>query len=407
MPIASKVLIPLVTVAVVVTIVLTIGVVEARNQHDLKVQRKAKEVKAAADEVEVIAKGSQEGAAEFEALAKRVLEGASEAARQEYDAKVRSGVDPQSAFEVAMEHFVETEVLKQFQQALDALIDIQKSPQTIDETQWEAANKAYQQAELNLKTLTDRLDEAYLLFFGEIPTEQGMRTVVTKGIGVEPMKRTLNHVQHLIGVQKAVFNTQISDGEKTLTQFRDRVEETKNEATKWQRAAERAEFAQQERTKERDQTKTDLATEQQSLATEVAKRDKFQTEVDTTTAQLTDVLQRCRQKVLVVQAAEKRVDSLRGLKQVVITQDGLGVRGQVQQVGADGTIRISLGARVGVKPGVRLHVYRFDPKPEYLGELEVTSSDSDGANGQMLPAYRQLEIRVGDRVATIDGIGPE
>src|SRR5438445_13586608 len=62
-------------------------------------------------------------------------------------------------------------------------------------------------------------------------------------------------------------------------------------------------------------------------------------------------------------------------------------------------VSISLGSAAGLKEGDTLHVYRLEPKAEYLGKLRVVIVEANAAVGRLQEGMHG-EVRPGDRVSS-------
>jgi hypothetical protein len=96
---------------------------------------------------------------------------------------------------------------------------------------------------------------------------------------------------------------------------------------------------------------------------------------------------------IVAKKAEKSVET--GIK----TPPPEDVQGEVEEVGVDGLISISIGSDAGLLRGHVLNVFRLTPKPSYLGEIRIIDVTPHKAVGKLLnPEYRKI-IKKGDLVA--------
>jgi hypothetical protein len=400
MPTLGKVFAIAVLVLTIPFLLLSVGVLKAREQWDKKIKQKADEAAKMAALVETLASGTQEvlgPGGEFEKLADEVLRNASDAARKEFRERRNQGLAPTAAFEIAFDLFVDQQVIDRFQQAIKGLNDIQRTT-PIDESQFNAAVAAYTAAERDLAQARTDLENGYMLFLGQTLQNPGVRGLATKGMGIEPLKTTVNRVQQAIVDQRTVFEVQLSDGDKNLTSLRDRVQAEVDRANKMKLAALAADQELTERTKEVAQLKQDLADEEATVKRELQKLDEMIAALDDLKERFAKATEDSRNLVALIKERELRIDAMRG--PVVLSANGRVPKGKIQQVDPDsGDVRINIGARLGVKPGVQLHVYRLNPEAKYLGLLEVTQSDSDSAVGRMLPEYRQLPVQAGDNVA--------
>jgi hypothetical protein len=73
------------------------------------------------------------------------------------------------------------------------------------------------------------------------------------------------------------------------------------------------------------------------------------------------------------------------------------VEGVVTAVGAKDLLEISIGADDGLKKGHTLEIYRSN---SYLGRVQVMETWPDRAVVKIIPEYRKVIIKKGDRVAT-------
>jgi hypothetical protein len=76
------------------------------------------------------------------------------------------------------------------------------------------------------------------------------------------------------------------------------------------------------------------------------------------------------------------------------------VRGQVKAVGIDGLVSISVGSDAGLLKGHTLEVFRTEPKPQYLGVLQIIEVSPHEAVGKLLtPQFKKL-VQTNDQVAS-------
>jgi hypothetical protein len=400
MPTASKVLIGIVIfLALVVFIPLATWVLEARRQWDTKVKAKAAEVAKVEKEVEVLTRGSEEVSKEYKDLAKSVLQNGSAVANQEYDKKINEGFNPKTAFEVAMDQYIDSRLVEAHREALRRLNDVQKTAPP-DKIAQEEAIKAYNAADADLQVAQRNLEAAFRMYFGS-EGPGGIRNLLAKGMSVDDMRAVLIQIRHATTAQRTVHNTIYSDWLKNLTQIRDLWQQTAYEANTLRIAADNGMRELEEQNKEYELTAAELQREELQLAMEIEKRDKA-------IAELTDLQQRFEEKTnsakllaQQVKVTEVMIDQKRGLNTAVISSDGRIPSGKVQKIDeSTGTLTINLGTRAGIRPGVQLEVFRFGENAKYLGKLEVIRSDSDGSTARMLPEYRQVGVRAGDLVAS-------
>jgi len=78
------------------------------------------------------------------------------------------------------------------------------------------------------------------------------------------------------------------------------------------------------------------------------------------------------------------------------------VKGQIQEVGKDGLVEISIGSDQGLKKYNTLEVYRLNPKAEYLGTLRVVEVYNHKAVGRLMQNTftTRKTVRMGDQVAS-------
>ena len=393
---AGKVLIILIILVSMFFMWMSASVLEARNQWDIKVKKKADEAINMAKQVDLLANGSPEGRAEFDKLAKAVLELGSAACRAEYDKRVNEGFEAKIAFEMSMAVFLDQKTISDYQKAVTALNDLEKQP-TLEEAELERALAAYTGAEKALSQARSSLDTAYSMFFGQTLQQPGVRGL--KGLSIDAMRDTVSRVQRAIAVQKTTFETLLSDGEKNFTELADRVKEVQNRANTLQKAATSEELERDERIKEVVKFTAELNAEQSDRDNEMKLRDAEKAALAQLQKRFDQAVADCRLFVLRIKVDEIEFETRRGLKTAVLLPNGKVPAGKVQQVAEDGTIQVNLTQSL-VAPGVQLHVYRWDPEAEYVGILEVIRADSDGSVGRMLPEFRQRTIRRGDWVSS-------
>jgi hypothetical protein len=91
----------------------------------------------------------------------------------------------------------------------------------------------------------------------------------------------------------------------------------------------------------------------------------------------------------------------RGVPAEVPLPPDLEVRGQVTAVSETGVIRIDRGRRQGLARGHTLEVYRFDPKPEWAGQLRLVEVGEGEALGVIVtPSNRKVTVFARDEVGT-------
>jgi hypothetical protein len=76
------------------------------------------------------------------------------------------------------------------------------------------------------------------------------------------------------------------------------------------------------------------------------------------------------------------------------------VRGIIKKVGADGLVSISIGSDAGLLRGHTLEVFRTEPKPQYLGVVQIIEVSPHEAVGKLLtPQFRKM-VQPNDQVAS-------
>ncbi len=407
MPTAGKVLVILIILATIGFLWLSFAVLETRHQWDAKVKAKAAEVAKVHQEIVVLKGGTEEFATNYKALVDEVLASGSEAARQELAKRIAEGHSVKTAFQLAMDLYIEKEKIDAYQQAVREINEMTKTP-VIEEATWNAAVDKYKAADADLNLARANLDKAYAAYFGQAVTAGGAPSVrdmlsaaSPKGfLGLDQMTDFPAHLRQLVSSQAANYRAQLSEGQKNGTFMKDKVQATVAEANTWRNTMEGAQREQEERTNEETDLTQQKAREETALANAKAARDKAQQEYDQLLAAWQKAEVETRWYADQIKLAEIRYDQQRGLKTAVVSDTGLVPQGVVQRIDPqDGTIRISIGTRVGVKTGSQLHVYRYGSDPRYLGLLEVVKSDSDGADARMLPEYRQAAIQTEDLVS--------
>ncbi len=411
MPTISKVLVVLIVLVSLGFIYLSYTVLEARRNWDVVIKKKAAEVDKVAAEVEIMATGDEDARKLFkEFVEKELLPLASTEANAVYKKKIDEGTDAMAAWAVAMDSFIDSKTLTAFQQSVEKLNDLQRAS-IPEETQWQEALRAYEAAERDLDQQMKNLDTAYALFLGEqVPPGGlgGIRTIgerkvegVYRGLGVDAMRRNVVRVGQVIGQQKAIFATMFSDGQKNQIHLADKVAATTDEAATLQKAANGADKEVIERKREVEEEKIALERERVSLAEVEKKLAASITLMNALQLQFDETQEKCLQLTKLVKVKEIEADRRRGVRTVVLTPDGINATGKVLAVDdKDGTIRVAIGTRAGVRKGDHLHVYRTNPERKYLGRLEISESDSDSSVGQMLLEFRQRPIKVDDWVTT-------
>jgi len=76
------------------------------------------------------------------------------------------------------------------------------------------------------------------------------------------------------------------------------------------------------------------------------------------------------------------------------------LRGTITAVNPDNTVaEINLGSDEGLLVGHRLKIYHTEPRPEYLGEMEILTVESDRSAGRITSHVLGKKVKEGDRVA--------
>jgi hypothetical protein len=383
---------------------LSFGVLDSRQQWDVKIKAKSAEVAKVEKEIDVLINGAEDFGVEF---VKNVVAPIKEpppglwssAANAKYEEQIAAGVEPRLAFEAAMNLFVDKKVVDAYQKALKELNDVQKSP-VPDEIQLDAAVKAFDAAERDMAASMTKLDDAYAFFRGQ-KGPGGIISLAGKTMSIDAMRQTVVHFRSIIYAQESQFKIMYSDGEKNKTRMENSVAETKFEAEILQQAAANGQRELEDRTKEVEELKVTKAKELMELANEESKRDKAIADLADLNSRYDAVLARTRQLAALVKKKEIEFDQQRGIKGAVITENGLVPEGRVQKVNDEnGTIEINIGYELGVKSGRQLYVFRWVPEAKYLGIVEIVEAKGGSSVGKMLPEFRQITIRPNDIVST-------
>lgn len=127
-----------------------------------------------------------------------------------------------------------------------------------------------------------------------------------------------------------------------------------------------------------------------------------QEQLSTAIQQRDSLIQENKSLVARVSALEAEVDAREGNGTYVVTADGKIPQGEIVEIQPENfQVVVNLGRKDGLRPRVKLHVYRTDPSPRYLGMIEIEEVYEDRSTGVILPAYRDLSIRKGDKVASV------
>lgn len=76
------------------------------------------------------------------------------------------------------------------------------------------------------------------------------------------------------------------------------------------------------------------------------------------------------------------------------------LRGQIKAVDKDGLVRISLGSDAGLAEGHTLEAFRTEPKPQYLGVIQIIKVSPHEAVGKLTTPRSKDPVQAGDQVAS-------
>lgn len=137
-----------------------------------------------------------------------------------------------------------------------------------------------------------------------------------------------------------------------------------------------------------EQLRSLVQTRQQRLTEAIQERDRL--------------IQENKSLLARVVALEAQVDARQGDGTLVVTAEGKIPQGEIVEIQPENyQVVVNLGRKDGLRPRVKLHVYRTDPNPQYLGMIEIEQVYEDRSVGTVLPAYRDLVFRKGDKVASV------
>lgn len=167
-----------------------------------------------------------------------------------------------------------------------------------------------------------------------------------------------------------------------------------------------------------------LRSEVQKLQVEIADRDKKVGEMEARVKELTErktlaeiaadsQQQRNKQLLDQVVTLTQEVDKARTRGGATTSSSGYLTEGATQRpVPADlkarvldvdsrsGLITISAGSDSGLGKGHQLEIYRLQPKPEYLGKVQIIAAQAHEAVGRPISGLRATSIKRGDEVAS-------
>lgn len=361
----------------------------------------------------------------------------------------RAGIDNVIAeMDKAMQEFNQSPAHVAFHQSLDTLLKAQSSPAS-QEDEIRAARDAYLNAVQQLTTARDRFETAFRTF------STAVRTHAQTGHGVEVMAASLARMQRARSYLETWKNLQLSEYDVYRTRYADMVNELLTRRQQIQLTADSSEVERQVRQEETEADREKLGLTPQQLRAEVGDRKmarmspsdldslpeqelrdalrqdlpepdlkfvrhvravKDQIDDDIAKSQvILDARQAKQQKAEVrlkalladnstlvnkIARSEKAIDLQRGVPTVLASESGASPKGKIVRIDdKSGIVGVDVGLRAGVTRGVRLHVYRTEPQPKYLGIIEISSAESDLAVGQVLDAFRQMPIQVGDIVS--------
>ena len=410
---------------------LACSVLEARRQWNDRLQGQLVQIKQTTDDIAELRAGTQQSREEF----RRITEG--------FDEKIRGYA----------EHSID-----EFHNAVRRLIELARA-ELIDEDQWKQAHEAFLAAAEEPAFTEEVLEEAEAGFLGVPPPPgrpipPGTKNVrAIAGLGIEQLRTVIRKVRRTSGAQYTFYQARISELKKSVTEWDDLVGEINDEVTSLQKSVQLAQSQRDNWTQEANEFRADspedqlveaakqmdelynavrnrsytlqtadrLAAEQKEFRSRQAKQPqgslldawneyrqrveqliRTEDEAARLADQFSETLASNRNLVSEIREAEVRFDAMRGVQTAVIGPNGEMPKGQIEAFDeSDGTVRINIGRRAGLRSGAKLHVYRYGTDSKYLGMLQIVSIDSDRAIGRMLPAYRQLPVRRGDTVSSV------
>ncbi len=369
----GKILTVLVALAAMAFVYLASSVLEARRRRNEWVKAKLAEVHKIQLQVNDLRFGTKE-------------------AREKYQ-------ELMAQYEKALAEFIQSDALANFNRALQRLIEL-AGQQIVEEVEWQRAQEEFRKAGEDLTLARQKLDEAWDSFLGLARGAAGIRELPNLGLGIPELRRLTRLVDQATIAQATYYQTRIQRSDENLATLEDLVKEVEDEAETQRKVAERANNTLAHREEEMQAAKRELAEAKRQLDETIAELNKTEEHVRKLDERFKALLSENIRLVGQLKEYEIRYDVFHNVKSTAIALDGRIPRGRVAEVHEkDGTLLLDLGLRQGMRPGLQLHVYRYQPEPEYLGVLEVVSADTTSAVARMLPAYRQMEVRVGDIVA--------
>lgn len=351
-------------------------------------------------------------------------------------------------FDKATLDFNGAQAQQAFHQSLENLLKAQTA-QPPQEDEITAARNTYVNAYQQLLAVQKRFDDAFTKFSND------MREMASTGHATETLVQALARVQRTRTHLDTWKNVQLSDYDVYRSRYTDMVNEFLSRRQQLLASADAAQMEQKVREEETEASREKLGLSEEQIRGELADRKlarmsaddlenlpeqelrdalrqdlgdpdlKFVRHVKAVNVLVDDDLAKSKQilqkrqdvlkahqqrfnqllaenRKLAVQIAhnEKEVDLRRGVPTVVAREGGPTPKGKIVTLDdKDGTVTVNIGLRAGVTPGVQLHVYRLDPKPQHLGFIDIIKAESDSATGRIKPQFRQLPIQVGDTVA--------
>ena len=215
-----------------------------------------------------------------------------------------------------------------------------------------------------------------------------------------------------LAAQTQVTKTAIDQAEAKLAQANDARRQAEGKATQMQTAFVDAQNAARSALEELNRRRAENGELTETLKTREAEIAQLRSDVSgannrATQAQVEAASYRTR-----IQKLEKDYSDLaRAYEEVVATKarqsgergDKIAppddIQGEVEEVGSDGYVSISIGSDAGLLPGHTLNVLRLTPKPTYLGEMRITDVTAHKAVGRLTSADARKNIKKGDLVA--------
>jgi flagellar biosynthesis chaperone FliJ len=448
----GKVLIGLYIVILLPLIWLAASVLEARRNWAKAVV--AKDVQVLEAEVKLLAVPLDQN--HLENLAAQIKEAAiPEEGRTDLASQVTKLLEERTKYDNAVAEFEKAtldyngaQAQQAFHQSLENLLKAQRA-QPPQEDEIAAARNTYVNAYQQLLAVQKRFDDSFTKFSTD------MREMAATGHATETLIQALARVQRTRTHLDTWKNVQLSDYDVYRSRYTDMVSEFLSRRQQLLASADAAQAEQKVREEETEGSREKLGLSEEQIRGELADRKlarmsaddienlpeqvlrdalrqdlgdpdlKFVRHVkavnvlvDDDLAKSKEILQKRqgdlkvhqdrfnglvaenRKLAVQIERNEKEVDRRRGIPTVVASEGGPIPKGKITSLDDQaGTVTINIGLRAGVTPGVRLHVYRLEPKPQHLGFIEILKAESDSATGRINPQFRQLPIQVGDIVA--------